>query len=204
MENIDRGRIFAYNKDMEQNQTKQRIFLRLLRSALVIASIVMTAFIFSNSLKDAAQSSQQSSGVVEFVQQVASVVAPNSQIANATGEAYDLLHSIVRNMAHFLEFCLLGALFSWTCLSFTFAKALQVCPALGVATVSIADECLQLLASERAFEFADILLDVSGGLSGVAFAIVSVWIGVCLYKSNKRKKERARLTAEPAVGERKE
>lgn len=181
------------------NQAKREKFLWVLRIALILASVAMTAFIFSNSLKSATQSSVQSSNVVDIVQKVAAFIAPDSQIANATGEAYDTLHSVIRSIAHFSEFFILGALYSWTCLSFTFQKAWQACPALGVATVSIVDECLQLTASERAFEFTDVLLDTSGGVCGVGLAILSVWIGFCIYRRTKIKKETARLVAEFAA-----
>lgn len=204
MENIDRTDFFAYNRTMQKNNlTKTEIFLLLLRILLVLASIAMTVFIFSNSLKDATVSSQQSSGVVDIVQQVASVIAPDSQIANATGEAYDLLHSIVRSMAHLLEFCLLGGLFSWTCLAHTFRKAWQLCPLAGVATVALIDECLQLATAGRAFQFTDLSLDIFGGAMGIGFAILCVWIGFCIYrkKDKKDKKREGRLMAELAAGE---
>lgn len=200
-EYIDLDRIFAYNRNMEEKRTKQRIFLYILRCALIVASLVTMAFIFSNSLKNGEESTQQSSGVVDFVQEVVSVVAPDSPIANATGEDYDLLHSFVRNLAHFSEFCLLGALLSWTCFSFTFKKIIQILSPLGVATVAIVDECLQLFTDERAFEFGDILLDTCGGVSGALFAIACVWIGYCIYKS-KRKKKLKNSSAEIAAEER--
>lgn len=189
---------------MEQNRTRNRIFLYLLRTVLIVAGVAMTAFIFSNSLKNAEQSTQQSSGVVEFVQKVASAIAPDSEIANATGAAYDLLHSIIRNVAHFSEFCALGALYSWACLSFTFKKPWQVCPALAVATAAVTDECLQIFSDGRAFQFTDMLLDVSGGLIGIGVAIVCVWIGFGIYKRKKIKTQKAGLNAELAAGERKE
>lgn len=186
---------------MEEKRTKQRTFLYILRCALIVASLLTMAFIFSNSLKNGEESTQQSTGVVDFVQDVASVIAPDSPIANATGEDYDLLHSFIRNLAHFSEFCLLGALLSWTCFSFTFKKIIQIFPPLGVATVAIADECLQLFTDARAFEVGDILTDTCGGVSGALIAIACVWIGYCIYK-RKRKKKIQSSSAELAEGER--
>ena len=185
----------------EIKQTTQGIYLRILRIALILASVVVMVFIFSNSLKTAEESTQQSSNVVDLVQKVAAVIAPDSQIANATGDAYDVLQGVIRSMAHFLEFCLLGALFSWTCFSYTFDKIWQICPALGVAAVAITDESLQLIPASRAFQFTDILVDVGGGVCGIAFAILCVWIGFCIYRNHKNKKEKARLLAELAAEE---
>lgn len=183
-------------------RTNQGTYLCILRITLILASAAMIAFIFSNSLKTAEQSTRQSSDVVDLVQKVAAVIAPDSPIANATGEAYDVLQSVIRSMAHFLEFCLLGALFSWTCFSYTFRKIWQISPAAGVVVVAIADESLQLIPTARAFEFTDILVDVGGGVCGVGFAILCVWIGFCIYRNGKNKKEKARLLAELAAGER--
>lgn len=156
-------------------------------------------FIFSNSLKSAEQSAAQSSDVLQIVQKIAIIVAPDSQIANATGDFYDWLHSALRSMAHFLEFFLLGALCSYTCFSYTFSKAWQGGPVVATLAVSVVDECLQLTAVSRAFQFTDILLDTGGGVTGVVFAVLCVWIGLCIYRKNKAKKQKAGMQAEQSI-----
>ena len=202
LENIDRTPIFAYNIVMKENKRETMgIFLRILKIALILASMAMTVFIFSNSLKNAEQSSQQSTGVVDFVQKVASVIAPESQIATATGPAYDLLHSAIRSMAHFSEFFFLGVLYACTCLAYTFDKAWQAVPPLGVVSVAVADECLQLASNNRAFQFADLLLDVGGGVCGCVLAIFFTWVGWLIYQSVKEKRDKRRVIAELAASE---
>ena len=171
---------------------KNNTWLWVLRLALICASMATMVFIFSNSLKSAEQSSQQSSDVLQVVQKIAMIIAPDSQIAHATGPWYDFLHTSIRSMAHFLEFALLGTLCSFTCFTYTFSKAWQGGAILSTAAVAVVDECLQLTAVSRAFEFADILLDTSGGVAGVAFAVLCVWIGVCIFHKRRAKKEKAR------------
>ena len=170
---------------------KNNTWLWVLRLALLCASIATMIFIFSNSLKSAEESSRQSSNALQVVQKIAMVIAPDSQIANATGPWYDFLHTAIRSMAHFLEFALLGALCSFTIFTYTFSKAWQSGAILSTVAVAVVDECLQLTAISRAFEFADILLDGCGGMVGVAFAVLCVWIGVCVSHKRKVKKEKA-------------
>ena len=103
-------------------KTWQKYIRTVLRIVLTIACVVTIGFIFSNSLKTAEQSSAQSSTVVETIQKVAQVIAPESKIATATGEEYEALHELIRAWAHFAEFFLLGVLFGWCYCSYTLQK----------------------------------------------------------------------------------
>lgn len=189
---IDRTENLAYNSRMTKIYvTTSKTWLWILRFALICASMATIVFIFSNSLKDAEQSSEQSSNVLKMVQRIAMVIAPNSQLANATGPFYDWLHSSLRSIAHFLEFFLLGTLCACACYTYTFSKAWQTCPVGIVATVAVIDESLQLTATARAFEWTDILLDLSGGIVGVGLVILCVWAGGCLYRKRRAKIEKA-------------
>ena len=198
-ERIDRRDNLAYNSLMiKTTPTTTKTWLWVLRAALILSSMATIIFIFSNSLKPAEQSAQQSSNVLQVVQKIATIVAPNSQIANATGPLYDWLHILLRSIAHFLEFFLLGALCSGVCSTYTFAKIWQACPIGTTATVAVVDECLQLTATARAFQFTDILLDVCGGVAGVGFTIFCVWIGLCIYRRSKAKNKAAGTKAKQA------
>ena len=194
-ERIDQKRILAYNSLMTKKYPTTKPWLWVLRLTLICASMATIVFIFSNSLKPAEQSAEQSSNVMQFVQKIAVIVAPDSQIANATGDFYDWLHSLLRSLAHVLEFFLLGSLCSYTCSTYTFAKRWQGIPVGVVATVAAVDECLQLTAAARAFQFTDILLDVSGGVAGIGFAVLCVWIGLCICRKSKAKKQKAGMQA---------
>ena len=166
--------------------TKTKYFLWGLRLLLTLACVLFAAFIFANSLQEAEESVEKSSNVVKAVQKVAAFFDPNSPIANATGEDYDKLHAVVRNLAHVAEFALFGSLLSWCCFSYTLKKIFQSIPPCALALVALTDEFLQLFTSGRAFQFTDLLLDVGGGVLGIGFAILTVWCGVLVYKKRKK------------------
>lgn len=172
---------------MKNTLRKKTRLLLILRATLSIACALMLAFIFSNSLKTGKQSLEQSSQVVAIVQEVASVIAPWSGIAEATGEEYAKLHSAIRSIAHFSEFALFGALFAWCTLSYTRKKRYQLLPLFGVFVTPIIDESLQLLSAGRGAEWMDVLVDITGGLCGMAFALASFALGAYIYYRKKRK-----------------
>ena len=199
-ENIDRGVFFSYNRSMGKNATsKKEYWLWALRVFLTLACLALIGFIFANSLKDSEKSVEQSSGVVKTVQKVAAFFDPNSKIANATGDAYDKLHAVVRVLAHFAEFMLLGGLLCWCVFSYNTKKIFQIVPPAALLFVSLTDECLQIFIEGRAFQLTDVLFDCSGGIVGIGIAILTVWLGFVIYKKRKIEKERALLDAECAA-----
>lgn len=145
------------------------------RILLTVLCAFAVGFILYNSMQPAAESVQQSSAAVELVQQVVSVVAPDSSLATATGEDYDRLHNFVRSLAHFTEYALLGALGGWCLRSYTDRKKWLNLPLCGIIGLAIADECLQMLVEGRGAQFADVLVDWLGGGLGLAFALFAVW-----------------------------
>ena len=173
-------------------KTDNKILLGL-RIVLPVLCLAVMVFIFSNSLQSGESSSAQSSAVTDAVQEVISVIAPESEIANATGEAYDKLHADIRNLAHFAEFALLGALLCWTYRAYTAKKKFLYIPAVFVILVPIIDERLQTFSTSRAAEWKDVWTDICGGFVGFAFAAFTVWLGVALYR--KRTEKRALISA---------
>ena len=178
-ENIDPIRILAYNSTMD---IKVKWILRAVLTALCAVTV---GFILYNSLQTAQESTEQSTTVVVMVQQAVAVIAPEAPIVTATGEDFDRLHSIVRSLAHFSEYTLLGALGGWCCLSYTLRRKFLVIPALGGAGLAVLDECLQMFTAGRGAQFTDILLDIFGGLCGLAFAVLSVWIVIKIMRRKR-------------------
>ena len=134
---------------------------RKIAVGIIAACIVLTvAFIWSNSLKSQAQSSESSGKVYETVKEVTDTVFGKDVVP--------VTHHGVRKWAHFSEFLLLGVEF---CLLFialkteSFKGYLHILPyGLFVAAV---DEGLQCL-SDRGAAFTDVLIDFSGYLTAVA------------------------------------
>jgi VanZ family protein len=169
----------------------QKIIQLLLKILLPIACLAWVVFIFSNSLQTAEQSSVQSTTVVDTVQQVAKVIAPESKIANATGSAYEKLHAVIRSFAHFTEFAVLGVLLGWCYFAYTLKWKYFFIPGLFVLLVPILDEWMQSFVEGRAWEAFDLLLDVLGGAAGIMFAALSVVVGLLICeKATKRKPKR--------------
>lgn len=170
---------------------KGEILQWTLRIFLTAACVAMLIFIFSNSLKTGAQSARQSSTMVDVVQDVASVIAPNSPIATATGDAYDRLHAYVRVFAHFAEFALFGALLLWCIASYSWKKEGIWLSLAGVAFVPIVDEVLQYFVADRGTELCDVCVDMAGGVCGLLFAVVVLLLIVSV-QNRKRAKMQAK------------
>lgn len=168
---------------------KQNVILLALKILLPVACCLWITFILANSLQTAGESSTQSATVVETVQRVAKIIAPESTIANATGETYDKLHSAVRACAHILEFAVLGALLSWCYFAYTQEWKFFFIPCLAPLLVALVDEWLQTFVDGRAWEATDLLLDSLGGVAGVMFAALSVVLGLLIYEKRMLKKE---------------
>ena len=157
----------------------------LLRIVLTLACLLTFAWIFSNSLQTGEQSSQTSHTVTDTVQEVASVIAPSSPIATATGEDYERLHNDVRTIAHFLEFAFLGALLIFCYYSYTNSSALLILPLGLIFLTPIVDEYLQSFVGGRGTELKDVLIDTAGGFAGAAFAAIVLVIGYLIIKKKR-------------------
>lgn len=190
-QNIDPSAILAYNRTMTKTTKTKGDWARIvLRIVLPILCACLTGFIFSNSLKTGEESIQQSSTIVKAVQDVVAIFNPESAIVTATGEAYDRLHNVVRTLAHFAEFALLGGLYGWCLFSYTLKKKYLPIPLCALAVVPALDECLQLFSAGRGMELTDILIDLGGGFCGFAFAAFTVWWGVKLCRRSVCRKEK--------------
>ena len=93
-------------------EKKKMPTIYIVRAVLIALTVLTLFFILRNGLATGEVSSEQSHAVTETVQEVVGAIAPESPIATATGEEFDLLHATVRSFAHFFEYALLG-LFSF-------------------------------------------------------------------------------------------
>lgn len=181
-------------KTLAEQQVEHGWVRNLFRIVLTVACIALLGWIFSNSLRTGEESSAQSSTVIEIVQTVAGFIAPDSYIATATGEDYDFLHGIIRIIAHFSEFALLGVLTGWCYCAYTFKMRYTYLPIGCLFIVPMLDEYFQTFTPGRSAEIVDVLVDTSGAMVGFLLALLSVWIGILIYKkakkSAKNKKDR--------------
>ncbi len=136
---------------------------------LAAAVLIMTLFVFSNSLKGPELSGSES-GLV------ASVVEPIFDALFGEDHGIDV-HFLVRKAAHFTEFCVLAVLCA------NLANALKKrfgLPLLGytlfyLLAVAVCDEFIQSFTG-RGSSVRDVLIDFSGALFGVGavFAVCAL------------------------------
>ncbi len=186
-----------YNGTMKKRSVaKEKKPTRAGRTVLRVLStlfwLLTVAFIIYNGTSNAEQSSAQSSGVTAAVQAVAGFFAPDSWVASATGEALETLHSYVRTAAHFLEYCLLGALSVWCYLAWDTEKVGAIVPFCIAFYFPMVDEYLQGRTAGRAAEGSDILVDIAGGWTGCLFAFFVFWIIWLIVKKRNKRREYGR------------
>ena len=128
-----------------------------------ILSIVITVFIFENSLQTRAISRVRSGFFVELLRPLLELFP---------GIPPRLYSRVIRKTAHFAEFAALG--FCLTGFFFAFpGKKRQIrflLPPAASLLAAVADESIQRL-SDRSAAAADVLLDCSGALCGVLLAL---------------------------------
>lgn len=147
----------------------------------LILLILCTAFIFSNSLTSAEQSSSQSAVVVDRVVEILNEVGVKAN--------EETVVKVIRKTAHFSEFFALGAV----CYYFRYLISkhpykLSVNFILYGVITALTDETLQYTSLGRSPEILDVWIDVSGFLvSFSAMLFVFTFIYFKLNSNNKLK-----------------
>lgn len=159
---------------------KRRIRIAVILLALTVCCLV---WIFSHSLRSAAESSAQSSPFAEFARRL------YERLFRGADPDLDFDHA-VRKVAHFAEFFLLGVLSSLTVLLFRSPDrppVLLALPPLVCFAAAAADEWLQTLSPGRSGQWSDVLLDCAGAAAGILMTIL-IWIPVSRARRKKRQK----------------
>lgn len=120
----------------------------------LLLTIILTAFIFSNSCRTAAVSSEQSGRIVDFI-------AGFCYIDKGT------LTVIVRKLAHFFEFFLQALSASLFVISIKGFPKHIIYILFGGLFTACCDEFLQLFFDGRGAMVSDIFIDFSGTLTGI-------------------------------------
>jgi len=127
----------------------------------MILTLLVVCFIFRNSLKNIAQSKEQSSQIVELLEPI---LAP---VFNGSEEKMDVF---VRKAAHFVEFSMLGfclgGFADGLCRHF-WKRVMLFLPLFLLLAVAVTDELLQSF-NDRGSMVSDVVLDFCGGLFGLA------------------------------------
>lgn len=120
--------------------------------------VLYVGFIFNNSITPAIESSKQSGRVLGMVLATFRLLGLDSAMVT---------EHIIRKMAHFTEYFLMGVLL-WNCLrSYMLTGKLWLVLQLWLITViPLTDETIQLFSEGRAGMISDVWLDVSGAALG--------------------------------------
>lgn len=131
----------------------------------LILSVAVVCFIFSNSLQSRAESKAKS-------ELVAALLNP---ILNPHGHlTADDFHTIIRKLAHFIEYgllgiCLVGVSINW----YNKKMWIWITPAWTAFFVAVTDEIIQHFTG-RACMFIDVLIDLSGAVCSILFAAITI------------------------------
>ena len=166
-------------KQMVINMT-QNTGKRLLTGIFVLLSVLLTCFVFGNSLLDGKSSMAESDVIVDAARPI---VDPERDVS------YEDFSSFIRKLAHFAEFCALGFAYGGT-MRMLSARTPSVHWRYHIGSVffcillaAVADEYIQSF-TDRSSMVSDVLLDFCGGIMGVG--IVMVCFALAGWRSAKR------------------
>ena len=137
-------------------------FVPMMKVILVLAAL---AFIWGHSLMTAEQSSQESEWFLELVKPAVTAVGWCLQRLGVSVEP----SSLVRKMAHFSEFAVLGMLM-YLLFSSREKRSRGLLPAAACLAAAVVDEFLQRFADGRAPGLRDVGIDFAGACIGILLA----------------------------------
>ena len=147
----------------------------------LILVVLMLGFIWGNSILSGSLSSRESERVLEIMEPV---VEPVTEALNAVGYEVDE-HFVVRKMAHFSEYAVLGVL-----MFLLFVKpdgrSRYLLPAGLCLAAAAVDEGIQIFAVERGPALRDVALDFCGSCVGILAAAFVVMLLYYRFRSRGR------------------
>ena len=144
------------------NHKKQSTGLLVMRILFTLFLLGTIAFIFLNSSQIGSLSSLRSQRVTEIL---------NSVLARA-GVGVTLTEGMVRKLAHFCEYCLLGFWLMLTLRVYTRRLlAFIAWPLLGGLGTAVLDEFFQTMIPGRSGQVSDVVIDFVGVLMGLCVAL---------------------------------
>ena len=130
--------------------------------------VLMVIFIFSNSAASAGTSNGMSLTVSEWVRPVLNTVGLHPET--------DFLNFVIRKLAHFSEYALLGCLIAIAYRLQPWSWMKGKAALLPFFIIPVLDENLQRFSAGRSCELRDMLIDSAGMAAGLFLAIVLLGI----------------------------
>ena len=152
------------------------------------AVVMWMAVIFWFSAQNGDTSGSTSGNFIEFI---AKIFNPNYE--NLTElQKFEIISSwqlIVRKTAHFSEYAVLGILSANALRTYNLSNTLKrLLPCVICLVYATSDEIHQYFVPDRACRALDVLIDTSGGVTGVALFCLVAWL---VSRRRKRKEEKA-------------
>ena len=136
------------------------------RALYMCMTLLWVFVIFSFSLQNGEESGQLSGGIVSWVVETFSLTRFME---------IDTIHFLIRKMAHFTEYFILGTFVLLTLLQTKFSKK-GLIGILFCMMIASCDETIQLFVGGRAGQLKDVLLDSTGSLCGILFLFLCRFI----------------------------
>ena len=133
----------------------------------LILTVLWSFVIWSFSVKNAASSTVDSDAATSVIK---------SLLENVFGAEFEINTNLIRKLAHFSEFAVLGFLSFFAFYFLEIRKKLQliIYPVSFGLAVAGTDEFLQLFFEGRSAQITDVLLDTSGVLTAVLFLLAII------------------------------
>ena len=147
---------------------------RPVRYALLLLALVWMTLIFGFSAQSATESGGLSALITEPLTNL--IVKYSAEMSSAQrAELYEIVDDIVRNLAHFCEYMVLGMLMTAVLRAFGIKNALW--PWVAGLVYAVTDEWHQSYSPGRSSDPMDVLIDAAGVLCGVAIyhIIRKIW-----------------------------
>ena len=151
---------------------------------LAVTILLQISFIFSNSLKDAVNSDNQSDVFVRFAVEKLLGLDYESQNDDFLGT----VSFVIRKIAHFCDYGLLGILVFLFIYIYIYSSSVPIAFFITVQfcfVIGIVDEFLQRFSDGRSASFRDTLIDASGAFTACVGMMLIIKI---IQRFSKRKK----------------
>ncbi len=145
------------------------------KSFLLILIILCITFIFFNSSMNADQSIEESSRVAKAIEKAVDTLYKGNTPEKVTYFFKTTFNYVLRDLAHFIEFLILGILVMLYSDKFKMTFLRRFCfSILFCILIAIIDEIIQFFSPGRAFELYDLMLDGLGSIIG-GILIILLW-----------------------------
>ena len=138
---------------------------KILRIVSLILLVLAVLFIWGNSLKPGHESLEDSGAAVGFIQEIFAFFGIDAEVSEL----------IVRKVAHFTEYFVLGALACFAAWQYDLRGKQYIC-AGGCAVVAIIDETIQSFVPGRDGNSADVLIDIIGAVCAIAVILLLIFL----------------------------